>query len=151
MKGKLRMAFKVSDATLPPTAASCHLSGSRIVPTGASVGREWETIDECWDVSHFFFFHAVDSTCSHNCMEFLVLGWAKHCWRSSEHELKLPSPFMERGFQGEKTPKLKISQGQYMMMFLIFSYMKAYSIFWKSPCRDQPPHCWQQFSHTKNC
>lgn len=99
----------------------------------------------------FFFFYAVDSTCSHNCMEFLVLGWAKHCWRSSEHELKLPSPFMERGFQGEKTPKLKISQGQYMMMFLIFSYMKAYCIFWKSPCRDQPPHCWQQFSHTKNC
>lgn len=53
-------------------------------------------------------------------MEFFVLGWAKHYWRSSEYELKLPSPFMERGFQGDKTSKLKISQGQYMMVFLNF-------------------------------
>lgn len=72
----------------------------------------------------------------------------KHCSWSSEHLFKLPSPLVEREFQGEKKFKLKISQGQYRVVFLYSFSSNDRLISWESTHMDQPPHCWRQFSYT---
>ena len=95
-------------------------------PTGASVGREPNTIDECWDLSPFFFCHAVDSACSHRYISVLVLGLSLNAagdLQSTNLNCRLPS---WRGNFGERRhPNKKSPRDSTGWCFLIFSNQRT--------------------------
>lgn len=65
------MAFSAGGATPPPAAASYSSEASA---TGASLGRERGTTDECQEGAASFFPHTVDLTCSYKYIQVLILG-----------------------------------------------------------------------------